>query len=65
MLNKVKCHYCGKETDKVYKPDIDVQWIPICDDIKCMATLYIKLAEFHVSKEDRKARKPPHNTSIM
>ena len=40
-----KCYICWKETDKVYRPDIDMTGIPICDtkDDVCALELYKEL----------------------
>ena len=40
-MEKKKCKYCDKKTDKVMKIDIDIPWIPICDDMACRIQLYI------------------------
>ena len=38
---KPKMQILRKKTDKVMKIDIDIRWIPICDDVGCMIQLYI------------------------
>lgn len=43
----MKCYICGKETEKVYRPDIDLTGVPVCDlkDNICALELYEEIKE--------------------
>lgn len=38
-----KCHFCGEEATKAYKPDMDLRGIPLCDSDECFLKLSILL----------------------
>jgi hypothetical protein len=45
---EIKCYICGKPTKFAYRPDIDMQGIPICnpeDNPDCMMKLNIEIME--------------------
>ncbi len=40
---KIKCKYCNKKATHRRTVDIDIKWIPLCDDKKCYYKLLIEL----------------------
>ena len=46
-MNRIKCYICGKPTEFAYRPDIDMEGVPICDprESECMLELLEKLNE--------------------
>jgi len=42
-MDKVKCRYCKKTATAFRTPDIDIKWVPLCDDKECFYKLYIEI----------------------
>lgn len=40
-----KCHYCASPVTRWYRPDIDLNGIPLCNNVECAAKLYLFLSE--------------------
>lgn len=41
--NMVKCKYCKKEATHYRKVDLDIKWIPLCDEDKCFIKFLIDI----------------------
>jgi len=39
----IKCNYCKNKATHYRSPDLDIKWIPLCDDKKCHYTLIIDI----------------------